>query len=102
LFLRDQGGRIGRISSHWVIVYFGQLFENCLISPNFWASLFYGQSNVLFWAKKIGWTKFLAISEQTDLVTLSEIFIQLSNASKQSACPSCKQKINLSFQTSKA
>jgi hypothetical protein len=43
-----QGDQIGRIFARWAILYFGQLFETCLICPNFCATIFHGKSNALF------------------------------------------------------
>jgi hypothetical protein len=51
LFLKltaHQGDQIGRIFARWAILYFGQLFETCLICPNFCATIFHGKSNALF------------------------------------------------------
>jgi hypothetical protein len=39
-----QGGQIGRIIAYWVIVYFGQFFENYRTSPKIWATFFHGKS----------------------------------------------------------
>jgi hypothetical protein len=33
-----QGDQIGRIFAPWVIVYFGQFFENYRSSPHFWST----------------------------------------------------------------
>jgi hypothetical protein len=33
--------RLGEFLAQWVIVYFGQLFENYKSSPQFWATLFH-------------------------------------------------------------
>jgi hypothetical protein len=39
----DQGDQIGRIFTHWVTDYFGQIFENYRsMSPTFWATFFPG------------------------------------------------------------
>jgi hypothetical protein len=36
---QDQGNQIGIIFVHWVIVYFGQIFENYKRSRHFWTTL---------------------------------------------------------------
>jgi hypothetical protein len=45
-----QSDQIGRILACWAIVYFGQLFENFISSPNFW-DIFSTESNVLILRK---------------------------------------------------
>jgi hypothetical protein len=43
----NQGDQIERILAHWVIVYFGQCFENHRSSAHFWAAFFHGAGYVL-------------------------------------------------------
>jgi hypothetical protein len=45
----EQGDQIGRIFAFWVIVFFGQLFENFQSSANFRA-FFHGSIYVIIWA----------------------------------------------------
>jgi hypothetical protein len=40
---RKQGDRIGQIFAHWVIVYFGQFFENYRSSPYICVAFFHGK-----------------------------------------------------------
>jgi hypothetical protein len=59
-----QGDQIGRIYTHWVIVY-GQCFETYWSSPNFF------QGNNSVWKlSKMSWATFWAIFSRTHLVTL--------------------------------
>jgi hypothetical protein len=46
-FSRDQGDQIRRIFPQWVIVYFGQYFENHKSNPNFCATFFRRRDYVL-------------------------------------------------------
>jgi hypothetical protein len=39
-----QDDQIGRIFAHWAIAYFGQFFENYRSNPNFWDTIFHGQT----------------------------------------------------------
>jgi hypothetical protein len=48
-----QGGQIGRIFACWVIVCFGQCFENGISSTKFWANFFHTVSYVLILAKNV-------------------------------------------------
>jgi hypothetical protein len=48
----DQGDQTGRIFGQWMVVYFGQWFENYRSSAHFWATFFHGTSSVLILKKK--------------------------------------------------
>jgi hypothetical protein len=68
-----QGDQIGRIFDHWVIVYFGQLFENYHSSPTFLGQLF-PQLKFLVLAKKHVGLRFGRL-KKIHQVTLSESVI---------------------------
>jgi hypothetical protein len=66
--VQNQGDRIGRIFTYWVIVYFEQFFEKDKRNTKF------GQVcplvKVVYYLTKMGWAPFWAIFPQTHLVTL--------------------------------
>jgi hypothetical protein len=48
-----KGDQIGRIFAHWVIVYFGHLFENYRTSTNFWGTFSLSWGYALILAKNV-------------------------------------------------
>jgi hypothetical protein len=60
----NQGDQIVRISAHWTIVYFGQVFENTEVAPKNWLVKFINFNFLL------GWATSWAIFSQNHLVTL--------------------------------
>jgi hypothetical protein len=43
--------RLGEFSPFWVIIYFGQCFEDYMSATNFWATFFHGASYVIILTK---------------------------------------------------
>jgi hypothetical protein len=71
LFFPEQGDQLGRIFNQWVIVYFGQWFENYKTIAHFWATFFHATYHLCInFDKKIGWATFWAIFSQNNPGTL--------------------------------
>jgi hypothetical protein len=66
----DRVTRLGEFSAQWVIVFFGQWFENDINSANFRATFFVVPVMVLFFLQKMARASFWATFSQTHLVTL--------------------------------
>jgi hypothetical protein len=73
-----QGDQIGQIFAYWAIVYFGQFFENDIISPNFWATLFNGKSYVVIFTKNsLGYIFGRFFTSSSGHSALDRFFVQL-------------------------
>jgi hypothetical protein len=51
-FPGTQGDTIGRNFAHWANVFYGQVIENYIFSPNLWATIFHDKIYLLVFNKK--------------------------------------------------
>jgi hypothetical protein len=63
-----QSDQIGRIFTHWVIIYFGQFF--LMIEVARFGNTFFHEKGCALILTKMGWASFWVIFSQVHLVTL--------------------------------